>query len=220
MVNYQVSNKRNFLSGFSVNFILVAINVIAFIVFTIIISSNASLIESIAIKPANILSGNYIWTFLTSMFMHGGFFHLLANMFSLFFVGSLAERILGSRRYLWFYLFAGIFAGLVFVLSSFIFPSELNSYAVGASGAIFGIIGLLMILTPNLKIMAFPIFIPIKLKYAAPGMLIVLWLISIAGNVPIGNTAHLGGFLAGIIFGFYLRKKYKKKTMMIERYFS
>ena len=58
------------------------------------------------------------------------------------------------------------------------------------------------------------------MKYAAPGILIVLWLISIAGNVPIGNTAHLGGLIAGLIYGTYLRKKYKNKTKYISKFFS
>jgi membrane associated rhomboid family serine protease len=62
--------------------------------------------------------------------------------------------------------------------------------------------------------------IPIKMKYAAPGILVVLWLISIAGNVPIGNMAHLGGLVAGVVYGVYLRNKYKNKTRMISRHFS
>ncbi len=154
------------------------------------------------------------------MFMHAGFFHIFANMLSLFFIGSLVERILGSKRYLYFYLASGLFASFLFVLSSLVFTGELNTYAVGASGAIFGLIGLLMILTPNLPVYIMFIPIPVKMKYAAPGILIVLWLISLAGNVPIGNTAHLGGFLLGIIYGFYLRGKYKNKTRVISKYFS
>jgi membrane associated rhomboid family serine protease len=62
--------------------------------------------------------------------------------------------------------------------------------------------------------------IPIKLKYAAPGMLIALWAISIAGNIPIGNIAHLGGLLTGLVYGVYLRKKYKKKIQLISKRFS
>ncbi|MEK6926440.1 MAG: rhomboid family intramembrane serine protease [Nanoarchaeota archaeon] len=220
MVDYQVSSKKSFLSSLSVNVIIILITVLFFFIASILLASNESFIDFIAIKPANILAGNYIWTFITSMLMHGGFFHLFANMLSLFFVGSLTEKILGRKRYFWFYIAAGLFAGFLFVFSSLIFTSEINSYAVGASGAIFGLIGLLMILTPNLPVYLMFVPIPVKMKYAAPGMLIVLWLISIAGNVPIGNTAHLGGFLAGLFYGFYLKKKYSRKTRMIGRYFS
>ena len=62
--------------------------------------------------------------------------------------------------------------------------------------------------------------IPIKAKYAVPGLLVVLWLISITAGIPIGNTAHLGGLLTGIAYGVYLRNKYKKKTRYLDRYFS
>lgn len=217
---YQVhrKKKRSFFSGFSVTVNLILINVVAFIIFTILISQGY--LDSIAIKPSNILQGKYLWTFLTSMFMHGGFFHIFANMLSLLFIGSLVERILGPKRYFYFYIVAGLFASLLFVLSSLVFVNELNSYAVGASGAIFGLIGLLMVITPNLPVYIMFIPIPIKMKYAAPGILIVLWFISIAGNVPIGNTAHLGGFILGILYGLYLRNKYKNKTRMISSYFS
>lgn len=220
---YQIypKRKRSFFSSLSVNTILILINLVAFILFTILISINPKFLDFVAIKPSNIFQGIYIWTFVTSIFMHGGFFHIFANMLSLFFIGSLVEKVLGSKRYLRFYLGAGLFAGLFFVLSSFIFQgSDFNTYAVGASGAIFGLIGLLMLLTPNLPVYIMFIPIPVKMKYAAPGILIVLWLISKAGGIPIGNTAHLGGFLVGIIYGFYLRKKFPNKVRTLGRHFS
>ncbi|MBW6442173.1 rhomboid family intramembrane serine protease [Patescibacteria group bacterium] len=176
-------------------------------------------LDYIAIKPSNILNGEYLWTFFTSMFMHGGFFHLFANMFSLFFIGGLVEKILGHKRYTYFYLLAGLIAGIFFVLSSFIFPGDYNTYAVGASGALFGIVGLLVLLTPDLPVFVMFIPIPVKMKYAGPGMLIILWLISIAGNIPVGNMAHLGGLIAGIFYGLYLKKKYRRKTAHLRRMF-
>ncbi|RLG16435.1 rhomboid family intramembrane serine protease [Candidatus Pacearchaeota archaeon] len=211
--------RRRF-TNLNINMILIFINIFLFVLFSILIYSNAKFLDYIALKPSNILSGKYLWTFLTSMFMHGGFFHIFANMFSLFFIGGLIERILGPKRYLWFYLLSGLFAGLFFVLLSFIFSSDFNTYAVGASGALFGLIGFLMMITPNLPVYIMFIPIPIKMKYAAPGILAVLWLISIAGNVPIGNTAHLGGLILGLIYGVYLRKKYKRKTQYISKFFS
>lgn len=219
---YNMSQKKSSIifGNLSINIILILLNVVLFIIFSILISSNLLFIDSVAIKPSNIIQGNYLWTFLTSMFMHAGFFHLFANMLSLLFIGSLVEKILGKKRYLWFYLIAGLFAGLFFVLSSFIFPDDLNTFAVGASGAIFGLVGLLMLLTPNLPVYIMFIPIPIKMKYAAPGILIFLWLISIAGNVPVGNMAHLGGLIVGLIYGIYLKNKYKNKTRIISRYFS
>ena len=75
-------------------------------------------------------------------------------------------------------------------------------------------------LTPNLPLYVMFIPIPIKAKYAIPGLLVLLWLISIAGDVPIGNTAHFGGLIAGIAYGIYLKKKYGKKTRYISKRFS
>src|SRR3989338_8102214 len=169
---YPGKKKRNFLSNLSITTILILINVIVFVILIPLLLLNILSLDYIAIKPSNILAGKYLWTFLTSMFMHGGFFHILVNMLSLFFVGVLIERVLGRKRYLYFYLIAGLFAGLFFVLSSLIFKSDFNAYAVGASGALFGLIGLLMLLTPNLPVYIMFIPIPIKMKYAAPGMLI------------------------------------------------
>ncbi len=212
--------KKNFLSSISVNTLLMILNIALFFVFTILIYSNQRFLDYIALKPSNILSGKYIWTFLTSMFMHGGFFHLFANMISLLFIGSLAERILGRKRYIGLYLFSGLIAGVFFVLSSLFLSSDLNTYAVGASGALFGLVGLLILLTPNLPVYIMFIPIPVKMKYAGPGILFLLWIISIAGNVPIGNVAHLGGLIAGLAYGFYLKSKFPNKVRKINRYFS
>ena len=102
---------------------------------------------------------------------------------------------------------------------SLVFVSDFEAYAVGASGALFGLVGLLVLLTPNLPVYVMLIPIPIKMKYAGPGILIVLWLISNIANVGIGNTAHLGGLVVGILYGFYLKKKFPRKTRMIGRHF-
>lgn len=199
---------------------LLIANIVCFVVFSVLLLIKPEFIEYIALKPSSIFQGKYLWTFLTSMFMHGGFFHLFANMISLMFVGRLVEKILGPKRYVLFYLASGLFAGALFVLSSLILTSDYNTFAVGASGALFGFIGLLMILTPNLPVYIMFIPIPIKMKYAGFGMLAGLWLISILGGLPIGNIAHLGGALSGLLFGLYLKIKYKKKTRYIQKLFS
>ena len=223
-----LDENKGFFSNLSINTILIFITVFAFIVFSLLLKFNILSIDSIAIKPSNILEGKYFWTFLTSMFMHAGFFHLFINMFSLFFVGTILQKILGQKRYLSFYLIAGLFVGAFFVGLTFLtkdfswadsLVGSVDSFAVGASGALFGLIGLMMFLTPNLPVYIMFIPIPIKIKYAAPGMLIVLWLISVAGNIPIGNTAHLGGLIAGLVYGIYLRSRYKNKVREINKYF-
>ncbi|MBU2503821.1 MAG: rhomboid family intramembrane serine protease [Nanoarchaeota archaeon] len=217
--------KRSVFSLLSITLILIGVNVAAFIIFSILLRINPNYVDYIAIKPSNIVHGKYLWTFVTSMFMHGGFFHLFANMFSLLFIGSLIEKIIGPKRYVSFYFLSGLLAGLLFVVVGLImyflgYSGDFNTFAVGASGALFGLVGLLVLLTPDLPVFVMFIPIPIKMKYAGPGILIVLWLISIAGNVPIGNTAHLGGLIAGLGYGLYLKHKYKNKVRMIEKHFS
>ncbi len=223
MVVYEIpltKRRKSFFSSFSVNTWLIILNVFFYFLFSILLALKFIPIEYLALNPRIIFENFYIWTFLTSMFMHAGFFHLFVNVLSLFFVGSLLEKILGPKRFLFFYLFAGLFAGLLFVLSPALFPGDWNSFAVGASGALFGLIGVLIFLTPNLPVYMMFIPIPIKIKYAAPGMLVLLWLVSILGNVPIGNVAHLGGLLAGIFYGLFLRKKFPNKVKLISRRFS
>ena len=216
--------KKGIFDYLSVTLTLIMLNVFAFVLFLILLvlfkDKPELLYDYIALKPINIIHGKYVWTFLTSMFMHGGLFHLFANMLSLIFIGSLVEKILGRKRYLYFYLASGLAAGLFFVLSSLVFVSDLNTFAVGASGALFGLVGLLVLLTPNLSVYLMFIPIPIKMKYAGPGMLALLWLISIAGDIPIGNTAHFGGLIVGIFYGVYLKSKYKRKTEHLRRHFS
>jgi membrane associated rhomboid family serine protease len=219
---YRISPRRKRIFGkLSVTTIIILLNVVFFVLIWILLGagvlSEQFFSENIAISLDNIMHLR-LWTFLTSMFMHGGFFHLFVNMLSLFFIGSLVERILGPKRYLYFYLAAGLFASLLYLSFELLFPSGLG--AVGASGALFGLIGLLVLLTPDLPVYIMFIPIPIKMKYAAPGILVLLWAISIAGNVPIGNTAHLGGLVLGLAYGLYLRRKYKKKVKHLNRYFS
>ncbi len=222
--------KRSFFSGFSITTNLILINVVLFILLKILFPDqivniggklvrtfHPFILDNVAVSLENILELR-LWTFLTSMFMHGGFFHLFVNMLSLFFIGGLIEKILGAKRFLWFYLISGLFAGCLYILVEFLSPSNLP--AVGASGALFGLVGLLVLLTPNLPVYVMFIPIPIKMKYAGPGILIVLWLISVTANVGIGNTAHLGGLIAGLVYGFYLKNKFPNKLRNISRVFS
>ncbi|MDA3837341.1 MAG: rhomboid family intramembrane serine protease [Nanoarchaeota archaeon] len=190
---------------------LIGINVTAFIVFRLLIILNVLPMQFIQISRIGIESG-YFWTFITSMFMHGNFLHLFVNMISLYFVGSLVEKIIGRKRYIWLYLLSGLFAGILHIVFNV-------SAAVGASGALFGLIGVLIFLTPDLPVYMMFIPIPIKMKYAAPGMLVLLWLITLGTGAPIGNVAHLGGLIAGLAYGLLLRKKFPNKIRMVQQHF-
>ena len=201
----------------SITNIFIAINVVFFIFALILLYYNENFIDYLALKPANILAFRNLWTLLTSIFLQLNPSHLFINMISLLFIGNFVEKIIGRKRFLWFYLISGVIAGLFFsVLSIF---SDINIYAVGASGAIFALGGLLMLLTPNLKVLVFFV-IPMRLFYAMIFMLVALWIVSWAAGLPIGNSAHLGGLLAGLGYGCYLRIRYKRKVALLNRMFA
>lgn len=198
---------------------IIILNSIFFLIFFIPILYNIKIVNYIALQPASILEGKYLWTFITSMIMHADLIHLLVNMVSLFFIGNLVEKLIGTRRYIWLYLLSGLFAGIFFVGIAYLTSTNLSAYAVGASGAIFGLGGILMFLTPDLPVYLMFIPIPIKMKYAIPILLLALWALSFSIGLPVGNTAHLGGLVVGILYGSYLRIRYKKKVMLISRHF-
>lgn len=214
---------------FSITTWLIIINVVVFIITTILIGiyGEESVLSWIALQPKAFFNGAF-WTLLTSMFMHGNFTHLFVNMISLFFVGNFVERLIGRKRLLWFYIFSGLISGLFFVFLAYFFGnSGLGAsifgspevFAVGASGAIFAIGGLLAVLTPKLRVYVFFV-IPMQMWMAMIALLVILWAASIGAGLPFGNTAHFGGLLVGVFYGIYLKNKYKRKTALIAKYFS
>lgn len=204
--------------GMSVTFKLLIINFLFFMLMMLIIFKYPTASNYIALIPSKIIAGQQLWTLITNMFMHADVGHLFMNMLSLVFLGSFLEKVIGRKRFFLFYLFAGIFASLFFVLFSALFNMDLNVAAVGASGAIFGIAGILAVLTPSLPV--YVMFIPIALPmwFAVILILSLLWVLSLVAGLPIGNTAHLGGLIAGLFYGFYLRKRHRRKVRMLNRY--
>lgn len=225
---YQIRTpkKRSFFTSLSMTNRLLIINILFFIITLILAFIDKNLWNYLVLNPSTFVNKLYLWTIITSMFMHGGFAHLFVNMLSLLFIGNFIEKLIGTKRFLWFYLISGIIAGLFFVFGSILlgnssfFGTGFDISAVGASGAIFGIAGLLMILTPNLPLYIMFIPIPIKAKYAVPGILIIIALISGVADAAIGNMAHLGGLIAGVAYGIYLIKKKPRKARAIRNYFK
>ena len=141
---------------------------------------------------------------------------------------SKAWKTKENKKIILFGALGGLFAGLMFVVLAYFFGlSDLGArivgspeiYAVGASGAIFALGGLLAILTPKLRVYVFFI-IPMQMWVAMVVLMFVLWGISAGADLPIGNTAHFGGLLVGVIYAIYLKKRYKRKTTLIAKYFS
>jgi len=153
MLRYTLSQSRKgLLSGMSITNKLILINILFYVVSLIVLSVYGSefFLSNFALTPSLILAGKNLWTLLTSMFSHVQFFHIFANMFSLFFIGNFLEKIVGKKRFLLIYLIAGLIGGIFFVSSGIIFGS--NVPGIGASGAVFGILGVLVILVPYSKI--------------------------------------------------------------------
>ena len=134
-----------------------------------------------------------VWQLVTHMFMHGGFLHLLFNMFCLWSFGTILERDWGPKRFFQFYMVCGLMAGVTHLLFS-------SAPAVGASGAIMGLFAAFAYLNPNAPLYLMFIPIPIKAKYAIPGLM-ALDIFGIFGgsNDNIAHWAHLGGAVTGLI---------------------
>lgn len=198
---------------------LLLANAMFFMVFYPLIIFYPKLMDVVALNPSLVLQGKNLWTLATSMFMHGGVFHLLANMISLMFLGGFLERLIGTKKFIGVYFVSGIVGSIFYVIISAMLGNT-TVPAVGASAAIFGIAGMLAVLTPRLPV--YIMFIPIAMPMWLGVIIIMfgLWLISAQFSLPIGNTAHLGGLLTGVIYALYLANKHKRKAAMIRHHFK
>jgi len=166
-----------------------------------------------------LLNPNFkIWQPFTYMFMHGGWTHLISNMFALLIFGSGIETFFGSKRFLIYYLITGIGASFIYSFVNMYdmqqFSPDSEVYAalaktpmVGASGAIFGILIAYGYLFPDNEMIIFPLPIPIKAKYLVAFYGIYELYSGIQGtSLGIAHFAHVGGLLVGFIllrfFGF------------------
>lgn len=149
-------------------------------------------------------TGQQLFALVSFMFLHGGFLHLLGNMWSLYIFGDNIEDRLGPVRYLLFYLLCGLTSGITHMVLNL----DSNVPVIGASGAIAGVMGAYFILYPNAKILTLipifflPYFIEIP-AYVFLGFWFFLQFISAAGSSGASGIAwwaHVGGFIFGIIF--------------------
>jgi len=160
---------------------------------------------SISSDPIHILKNP--WSIITHMFLHTGTWHLVWNMLLLYWFGRITGDFLGDRRVLPFYILAGLFGMIVFLIAMQLLPVAGPNvhYAMGASGAILGIILCAAVLSPD-YILHLMILGPIKLKYVA-AVIIFFDIVGTAGfNNTGGHFAHLGGAIFGMIYVYYLRK--------------
>ena len=175
-------------------FWIIGICVVVFILqgFIPFIENNFTLISSRALYEP--------WMLVTSMFLHGDLVHLLNNMLALFIFGMILENVLGSKRFLLVYFIAGLIAGI----SAALFYNA----ALGASGAIFGILGTLVMLKPRMIVYIY--FMPLPMYLAG-----ILWAIIDITRfffpTGIASAAHLAGLFIGLGFGYYYKRKFGDK---------
>ncbi len=204
-----------------VNYLIIAINVIVF-VFLQGGSDGVSFTLAYSTVPAEIISGRDIMTppleptpipvygtLITSMFLHAGWAHLLGNMLYLWIFGDNLENRMGHGRYLWFYLVTGLVASLSHVFMTYSFsPGNVLVPSLGASGAISGVLGGYLLLFPKRRVTILVLRGTAEVPaFVALGIWIVLQVISsigmLGGNQPGGGgvaySAHIGGFLAGLL---------------------
>jgi len=172
---------------------LVAVCVVVWILQQII----PSLTDDFALISSEILSKP--WTLVTYIFLHAGFDHLFYNMFALVIFGAVLEKIIGGKKFLITFFVSGIAAGI----GSVIFYSS----SIGASGAIYGVMGTLVVLRPKAPVFA-GFMVPVPMIVA-----VVLWtagdLVGLfASSENIAYAAHLFGLAFGLICGLYLKKDY------------
>jgi len=213
---------------------LLIINLICFIPYVILsdYSYNTSVIPHVGLFY---FGSPYfkVWQILTYMFFHGGWMHILFNMFVLFSFGPILEYAIGPKRFFNLYFICGIGAGLFQILvqsvevhsligsftannGSMLVPNaiayeklkDIYTYpVVGASGAIFGLLVAFGMLYPDMELMILFIPVPVKAKYIIPVYIVLEIILGFGqfGGDNVAHFAHLGGALLGFILVKYWR---------------
>jgi len=241
--------------------VIIAINILVFLL------SNISELEDMMVHtfalyfPEN--EKFYGWQLVTNMFMHGGFAHLLFNMYGLYAFGTLLEQLWGTKRFVLFYFLCGIGASAIYLLVNYykfhaltnefvaggismdnimhlletreydkaVFSSipeeQLNTIysifnypALGASGAIYGVLVAFGMMFPNVKLMLIFLPVPIPAKYFIPALVGLDLFSGITGvsifGGGIAHFAHIGGALIGFLLMLYWRNKINKGWRLVD----
>ena len=173
----------------------------------VLIAVNIAMFIATAIRPdiANYLAvtkpifESRYWTIVTAMFVHANFTHILLNMITLYFFGTLCLQLMDRKWFLLVFFVGGIIGNLFFLLIA-----PMYSAAVGASGAIFALGGVLAMMRPTLRVYLF-FLIPMPLWLG-----IIIGFVLTAFAAGIAWQAHLGGLIVGLIVGFFLRRRERR----------
>jgi membrane associated rhomboid family serine protease len=139
------------------------------------------------------------WTLITYMFLHENLSHLYFNMVALALFGSILESIIGYKKFLIVFFLTGIFSGIISTL--------FYSTIIGASGAIFGILGVLVVIRPWSPILAIGVPMPVIIAVVIWAVFDLLGIFNPADQIA--HFGHLAGLGFGLVIGLFLREKYK-----------
>jgi membrane associated rhomboid family serine protease len=173
------------------------------------------LVRTYGMIPSDVVSGRHLWTLLTSMFLHGGFFHIIGNMLYLWIFGDNVEDAFGHSWFFVVYLFTGAAGSLLQIA---LMPGS-TVPTIGASGAISGVMGAYLVLFPRARVLTLiPIFFFIRLIYLPAPLLLGFWILiqvlngcgSVPGTGGVAYFAHIGGFASGLILGLLVRNRVRR----------
>jgi len=201
MAQPRYTYRRSFFSGYFTNGVkwLLLINTAVFILWTVGGRPLQSHVLTLfALTPELTIRNYMVWQLGTYLFLHGGVWHLIFNMLTLWMFGSPLERDWGTRRFLKYYFICGIGAGL-FDLTLNVLLKHWDNTTIGASGAIYGLLLAFGVCYPNQTVLMNFLF-PIKAKYMVMIYAGVELLMSTGVNSGVSNIAHLGGMVVGFVY--------------------
>ncbi len=189
---------------------IIAINVVIYFIQSISPVYYNYFVLNFGLIPYEIISGVNLQTLITSMFIHGSFVHIFFNMYILLIFGPAVERKYGPALFIVFYIFCGVLAGVIHSYITFLFiPVEAYTITIGASGAIFGVMAAYAVNYPNQYLFLF-FFTPLKAYIAITLFFVLETVLGLAGlfgvSSSIAHFAHVGGFIAGVIFALIYRQ--------------
>jgi membrane associated rhomboid family serine protease len=219
-------SSRNFFGGPAAHTVrtLLIVNIAVFVLQLVGDVAGLKLLEPyFGLVPFRVTHDLMVWQLVTYMFLHGGFFHILFNMITLYMFGNELERHWGSRRFATYYFTTGIGAGIC----SWIVDVDGATVIIGASGAIYGLLLAYGVLYPN-RIIYLNFLLPIKVKWFVVIMGAMAFFSSISGGQPgVAHVAHLGGMAVGYVFlrgkswvGAYQAQQSQKRREELRRQFE
>jgi membrane associated rhomboid family serine protease len=181
---------------FAVKWIIIA-NVVVFV-----LSMFVPLIDRFGLTPKDVIERGWIWQLVTYMFLHGGPLHILLNMLGIWMFGVELERRWGTRYFVQYYAVSGIGGGITFLLVSLLpFAAMAPTYvtpAVGASGALFGLLLAYAIYYPHRPILLLLVWVPARVFVMIYGAFALLNTFQPSRGVA--DAAHLGGLIFGYLY--------------------